>query len=363
MSNLYLPKTIFQTDLSLRIRRSNPVSKFIAKDSEQTNDNNGKRRRRSSRTRTFVKICIFLSLLVVGVLLAAKPFFVNFFEEVNFFLHHMAKATDRLLLKRRKRPDDKIIYYVHLSKCGGTSIFDAAYASGLSVPIRNGLTQRDWRCCGDEDSMEAQAEFARTSPFDFVATESDMYEAMDTEHYSYAITLRNSRARYKSMWAQWQLDPVLYYLDPMDFKTWAEWYYEDNFMFRKICGSRCRGIPKYQIPREHFQFTLERLEKFDNILFLETFQQSYAKFAKTHGWSAPEQKKRVSSSSASKTKMEVGKDEDEDGWNFQMSALDDALYEYAQHVESGIKPYGQFTERTQQNVEIYFAANSAGTTS
>lgn len=233
---------------------------------------------------------------------------------------------------------------------------EAAYASGLSVPIRNGLTQRDWRCCGEEDSMQAQADYAQTSPFDFVATESDMYDAMDTDHYSYIVTLRNSQTRYKSMWTQWRKDPVLFYLDPMDFKTWTRWFFEDNFMFRKICGSRCRGIPKFQIPREHFQYTLERLEKFDSILFLEDFQHSYAKFAKKYGWSAPEQKKRISSSS--KTKQNVAKVEDEDEWDFQMSALDDALYEYARRVEEGTKPYMQFTKQTQDNFEVYFAANA-----
>lgn len=358
MREFHLPKTIFQTDLSLRIRRPNAPGSEKYQENPPLNDNNGKEKTKYSRARIIFKLGICSGLLVVGVLAACKPFFVNFFEEVNFFLHHISKTTDRLLLKRRKKPLAKIIYYVHLSKCGGTSIMDAAYASGLSVPIRNGLTQRDWRCCGEEDSMQAQSDFAQRSPFDFVATESDMYDAMDTDHYSYVVTLRNSRDRYKSQWAQWQKDPVLFYLDPMDFKTYIKWFFEDNFMFRKICGSRCRGTRKFQIPREHFQYTLDRLEKFDSILFLENFQEGYSKFAQKHGWSAPEQKKRVSSGTSILSKTPV-EEADEADWDFQMSALDDALYEYAKRVDAGLKPYGQFTKRTQENVEVYFASSEA----
>lgn len=349
MSDQYLPQTIQQAS-KLRIRRPGAGENGKTKATNggpSSPDANQKGPKPMTRTRRFMRYGLAAGLWVVAILVACKPFFPNFFEETNFFLHHMAQTVDHSLMKHRQYPDHKIIYYLHLSKCGGTSVMDAAHASGLSVPIRNGLTQRDWRCCGNDDSLEAQADYAKISPFDLVANEGDMYDAMDTEHYDYVVTLRDSRARYKSMWEQWGRDPIMA-MNPMDFEQFAAWFAEDNFIFRKICGTKCRGVPKYKIPQELFMYTLTRLEKFDSILFLEDFQESYAKFAAKHGWTSPEQKKRVWGNNKSASK------EEEKGWDWKMSALDDALYEYATRVDQGLQPFKQFTQRTQENVDIYF---------
>jgi len=296
--------------------------------------------------------CLFaLAILVVAGLLAAKPFFKDWFQEINFILHHLSRTVDSLLLKQRQRPDNKIIYYLHLSKCGGTSLMDAASQSGLTVPIRNGLVQRDWRCCGEEDSMEAQAAYAKSTTFDFVANEGDMYDAMDLDHYDYVVTLRDSKSRYKSMWAQWQRDPVLFFLGRMNFTEFCDWFHEDNFIVRKVCGTRCMGKPKYTVTREDFYYTLKRLENFTDILFLEDFDASYAKFAKKHGWSAPAEKKRLSSTFGISTAKS-----DEDEWDSRMSALDDALYEFAKRLDHGEFPY-QFSEEKSKNLQKYFSAN------
>ncbi|CAB9512381.1 expressed unknown protein [Seminavis robusta] len=300
------------------------------------------------------KRMMILVFVIVALLAAANPFFVNFFEEVNYIFHKCSIVGDFLLLKRRQKPNDKIIYYLHLSKTAGTSFMDAAKRNGLSVPVRNGLTQRDWRCCGGKDTLEAQEAFFNTSKFDFVANENDMYDAMDTNHYDYVVTLRNSRARYLSMWAQWQRDPVMAYANPMNFTAWCRWFYEDNFMLRKICGSRCREKPKYSLTRDDFEYTLKRLQKFDSIMFMEDFAASYAKFAKKHGWKSPINKIRISPPVKGRLATLVNQVDDSD-WDYQESALDDAVYEYALRIDGGMQPYDGFSRPTRQHLETYFA--------
>ena len=83
---------------------------------------------------------------------------------------------------------------------------------------------------------------------------------------------------------------------------------------------------------------------------MEDFAESYSKFARKHGWSAPEQKKRVAAGFG----VELEDEQEEEEWNFQMSALDDALYEYAKRLDAGVQPYAQFTQRTKENMKIYF---------
>ena len=304
-------------------------------------------------TQTLTKRLVLLVLILAIMLLAGNPFFVNFFEEINYIFHKCSVVADILLLKQRKRPhQDKIFYYLHLSKTGGTSLIDAAHQNGLSVPVRNGLTQRDWRCCGNQDSMEAQERFFNTSRFDFVANEGDMYEAMDPTHYHYVVTLRKSQARYKSMWAQWQRDPIMLYIHPMNFTAWCTWFYEDNFMFRKICGTRCRGKLKYTLDRSDFNHTLARLHHFDSILFLEDFETSFAKFARKHEWkSLSLDKKRISPPVVGTLAKFAN---DDSLWDYQESALDDALYEYAQRLDQGLEPYDNFSIPVQQHLETYF---------
>ena len=355
----------------------------------KSESNNGKEKRRfpvRATARVAVKCALLVTVLVILMLLALLPFFRSFFAEINYFMFHGAEQIDTVLWrKRRVQPDQKILFFLHLSKCGGTSLIDAARASGLSVPIRNALVQRDWRCCGGDDSLQAQQRFAATSPYDFVANEGHMYDAMDTEHYEYVVTLRDSQSRYMSQWRQWQHDPLLtlntlarkiYNPNPKgirphnnnldhNFKNWLLTVREDNFIVRKICGSPCRSriIEKFEISREQFRETLDRLERFESILFLEDFSAGYARFAEKHGWAAPEQKRRIrivddskssSSSSPSLGHPQAATTKENDTWDYRMSALDDALYEYAQRKVAGLTPHDQFTNKTQANLDAYF---------
>jgi len=249
-------------------------------------------------------------------------------NNITKWKYNVANAIDSP--KQRRFPDRKIIYFVHASKSGGSSIYDAAIRSGLSVPINNGIVQENWRCCGNEDTVDAQVNFAKTSKFDLVACENEMYDAMDTDQYSYVVVLRDSRIRYRSLWRQWQMDPIMFFFQrkvSQHFITWLDWFPQDNWAVRQICGSKCMASPKFQLTVEDFEYTLRRLEKFDSILFLEDFTSSYDKFANKHQWGM----KQLPSTRVRITKTTIS--EQELSYTDKMFALDDALYEYAKKLE------------------------------
>jgi hypothetical protein len=107
-------------------------------------------------------------------------------------------------------------------------------------------------------------------------------------------------------------------------------------------------IPKYQITRDLFQYTVDRLDLFEDILLFENFNQTFANFAQSVGWT--------------KMPMSIGKKKvvtypDSNGkWDPLMTALDDALYELAvARQEQGL--YAKdvvFSKETKQFLEEYF---------
>ena len=102
--------------------------------------------------------------------------------------------------RRRVRPHEKIVYLLHIHKSGGTTMCQMARYNNISASATNCNVQIDQRCCGKDDSKEAQTKFAQTSRYDFVASEGRMYEGMDVEAYRYILVLRKSQERYFSHW-------------------------------------------------------------------------------------------------------------------------------------------------------------------
>jgi hypothetical protein len=102
--------------------------------------------------------------------------------------------------RKRQRPNTKIVYLLHVHKSGGTTLCNVARHNLLSATRTNCNVQGDQRCCGYGDSLEAQQIYYQSSKYDFVASEGRMYQAMDLEHYSYIVVLRNSQQRYFSHW-------------------------------------------------------------------------------------------------------------------------------------------------------------------
>jgi hypothetical protein len=171
-----------------------------------------------------------------------------------------------------------------------------------------------------------------------------MYEAMDTERFRYIIVFRQSLSRYISHYKHAYRTFSLK-------DTFAIWWQTqpDNFIFRKICGTRCQQISKYQLTPEIFQYTLARLEKFEDFVFIERFRDSLLQLSDRIGW-------------PKKPSFIQNGDENDDAfypeinvqqWDPMMSALDDALYEYAEQRFDGVAT-PSFSATTEKRKDNYF---------
>lgn len=186
--------------------------------------------------------------------------------------------------------DKRIFYFLHIHKSAGTSFCTAAQKNKMTVNRRkNCNVQLDQRCCGYSDTMASQQEFAKTTSYTFVANEQDMYSSIDIEHYRYILILRKSYNRYKSHYqhtTKRSYGRLSRSRKPFYTGTYRQWWtgQPDNWNLRKICGTACQNIPKYQITLQHFLYTLSRLLLFDDIIFVESYDNSYTKFANKVGW-------------------------------------------------------------------------------
>ena len=108
----------------------------------------------------------------------------------------------------------------------------------------------------------------------------------------------------------------------------------DNYSLRMICGTKCLNTPKYQITKDLFEYSLEKLwVNFSHILFVEDMEASYARFASAYGWTGLENKK-------SKKKKSSNDNRNSSSFSLSLSlstaygdsfltVLDDAMYEFA----------------------------------
>ena len=108
---------------------------------------------------------------------------------------------------------------------------------------------------------------------------------------------------------------------------------------------------KYQLTREIFQYTLNRLRLFEDILFVEDLENSYRKFAAKHDWpKTPMYQENVARDAESRSSLVSEYD-----WDPLMSALDDALYEFGQRKEAGLEPFDEFSPHIQEQLDNYFS--------
>jgi hypothetical protein len=263
--------------------------------------------------------------------------------------------------------EDRIIYYLHIHKSAGTTICKAAKFNGLDVSETNCNVQIDQRCCGEDDSLKAQQDFALSTDFQLVANEKDMYAAMDTDHYRYVVMLRDSRDRYESHWkhvyrkynltdtveieAHWNHVPHRRHSEKGSVENFTEWWtgQPDNWNVRKICGTPCMNASKYGITEQLWKQTVERLSQFDDVLFVDRFNESFTKFASRVGWT----RMPVLQPSA---RHVVDYPSMGDEWDPMMTALDDALYEFAEGMYQGIPhPYAALSTERRTALKEYFA--------
>jgi hypothetical protein len=245
--------------------------------------------------------------------------------------------------------EERIIYLLHLHKCGGTIMCAAAKLNGLNVnAVHNCNVQEDQQCCGNKDTVQAQQEFALSTKYNFVSNEAEMYTSVDSQHYRYIVSLRKSQDRYKSHWKHVARE------NDVNFNmTFVEWYQRqpDNWMVRKLCGTPCSDSSKYNITRTEFQYTLKRLHVFQDFIFLETFQESFTKFTQTVGWSSYVPKESSNEDSKPSNYYDSN---DNDKWDEHMSVLDNALYDYASQLYNNVT-VPKLSKNILNNVELYFS--------
>jgi hypothetical protein len=229
----------------------------------------------------------------------------------------------------------------------------AAKHNGMKAASNeNCNVQRDQRCCGGGDGLKAQQDYASKTHYTFVANERDMYQAMDVEHYRYVVQLRNSQDRYRSHYRHMLREAAENHnlRTVSAAETFEKWWQKqpDNWNVRKICGTACMNVPKFQITKDLFHYTVNRLKNFDDILFVENFNQSFTKFAHRVGWTKmPTHEPSSHHKFASTIDMK-------DMWDPMMSVLDDALYELAVEMYKGT-PDPTLSHDTLATVQGYFA--------
>lgn len=242
--------------------------------------------------------------------------------------------------------NDRIVYFLHIHKAGGSSLCSAARANSvLSHFAYNcipGSTAQIKRCCGE--TLTQQADFAAKTHYGFVANEWPLYDVLDTEHYRYVVSLRDSRRRYVS---HHEYDCKIKSTPPPQFTEWLS-SQPDNFITRMLCGTRCLKRPKYQLTEDDLAHSIFQLKQFDNIIFLEDFNHSYTRFASAVGWKMWPGRKNAhapvgtSSNPTSPKLMHISP------W---MHALDDYLYDVGQTLENS-RQLGKTTRSSADHSEV-----------
>jgi hypothetical protein len=275
--------------------------------------------------------------------LGRRPFFSSKTNQKMSGVSSTKGETATIDLAPSNQTENRIIYYLHIHKSAGSTMCIGAQTNGMKTSNKNCNVQRDQRCCGGGDGLESQRTFALSTKKNFVANEQDMYDAMDLEHYRYVVTLRNSRDRYLSHWKH--VVRALYPNYTTDFATW--WQNQpDNWNFRKICGTRCMSVPKYQITESLFQYTVDRLHNFEDILLFDRFNETFATFAQNVGW----EKMPLTRGGMKKN---VAYPDAGGAWDPLMSALDDALYEIGEARARG-DAEAPLSAKTLDPVHRYF---------
>ena len=262
------------------------------------------------------------AVALVQIQLASDSFRLDWIHEDT------SKLLRSLQLDVFDETDSRIVFFLHIHKAGGTTLCETAKVNDMRTTgtLNCNVQPEDWRCCGDNDSFLAQREFAKRTNLNFVACEGPMYDAMDTKNYRYITSLRPGKSRYKSHWK-------MICREKEDFNsTFGEWWdrQPDNWSTRHICGTACFNQPKFQLTREQFQYTLDRLSMFENIVLLDDYERTYNKLASDLGWNrtVPDVLKNLASVRKGRTCPSEG----DTPWDTNMSILDDVLYDYARQL-------------------------------
>lgn len=233
--------------------------------------------------------------------------------------------------------DHRILYFLHIHKSGGSTMCSAAranhyfgnYADNCNTPRR---------CCGT--TQQSHEAFAESTNFRFVANEWPMIEIMDTTHFRYIITLRDSLSRYVSDHGHYRQ------FHDDSFEDWIQGQ-PDNLIVRMVCGDRCLQRPKFRLTVADLLYTIDRLHRFDDILLLEDFDYTFHRFASRVGWSFQPGKKNPGKPGLKQPELPQV--------DSRYTALDNVVYASARSrfPNRGTAP----ESRLYDQAELYFANN------
>jgi hypothetical protein len=224
----------------------------------------------------------------------------------------------------------RAILFMHVHKGGGTAFCNIMQRMRIRASRKNCLVQKNMRCCGG-DSLVDHALFLKRSFFRFLANEKMMYDAIDKKNYLYVTILRKSIDRYLSHFMHVSMITT----KKVVFSKYYDWWTRqpDNFIVRQLCGKPCEEVAKYQLTRSHLDYTMSRLRMFDDVMFLESWDESFDAYSRRY--KLPEityqqDKSKINSMSYRVTNhTSIAKQAKAKPIDPLMTALDDVLYEFA----------------------------------
>lgn len=195
----------------------------------------------------------------------------------NGNLHPFPQSENIIKLKNAK---PKIIYYLHIHKAGGSTMCAWAHKNNQRTPPQNCAINTMKSCCGGETILEQQ-KFALQTKYTFIANEHYMFSQMDMKYYDYVLTMRKSFSRYVSHYKHIARERHMKH----NFESWLQGQ-PDNWTTRHLCGTPCKYKPKYSLTMQDVMLAYNKMRKFTDILFLETWRHDAMIFASKRKWSS-----------------------------------------------------------------------------
>ena len=179
--------------------------------------------------------------------------------------YHMP-TSNKTVAFQRKYP--RMIHFLHIHKSAGTFLCKQAFRNKMAADYgRNCNVRNDQRCCwydaaktdnnNNNDNNETKIleersiDFAKTAPFDFVASEKGLSGPMLPDYYDYVVTLRNSRDRYKSHWQQLKRIAKSRKLDVKAYPTTLGWIPWIRSWMHWMHGGTSQAAQAQQPPLPH----------------------------------------------------------------------------------------------------------------
>eukprot|EP00968_Pinguiococcus_pyrenoidosus_P001280 scaffold57_cov254-Pinguiococcus_pyrenoidosus.AAC.33 len=256
---------------------------------------------------------------------------------------------------------DRIIYFLHLHKAGGSYVCALAgkngarhtptdncnvYVSAAGAQVARAMGHP---CCGD--TVAAQRSFAAKSSLTFVANEFDLAPEMDVDSFVYVTQLRPPLERYVSHF----MHVSRAFSRSFDFDDWLL-RQPDNWYLRKLCGRQCSEVPRGRLDQSHYEIAKGKLEKFEVVLLLEDHAGNNVLFEAVLGWMQhPESKVNAApaSQTVNGTQHKDALVERAKNKKFEdMVAWDALLYYYAEYLHyqqvGKARSWQEYSERNKE---------------